>query len=85
MNSRFPTDADFDTNGPALSTAYDQAWLLCRFIAERYGQQRLRELYRQVAGTDHDGRSFEDAVRSVVGVDSADVLSQWQQWLAAHR
>jgi hypothetical protein len=40
-----PTAADFDTRAGDLQARYEQAWLACRIIAERVGEQGLVDVY----------------------------------------
>lgn len=75
-----PSDADLDTPGPQRSLAYDRAWWFARFVADTYGDTKLRELYLAACGTRHADLSA--AARDVLGTDSAALLVRWQQWLA---
>ena len=43
-----PDDHEFDGDSKNLSQAYEGAWLACRLIAERHGQQALVRFYRAV-------------------------------------
>jgi hypothetical protein len=79
--TRLPSDDDFAATGAQLSTAYDRAWLFARFIADRYGEHGLRELYTAAAGPGH--RSTEAALTEITGLRPADLLEQWRAWLAA--
>lgn len=76
-----PDDADFDTDGTTLSTAYDHAWLFARFVADRWGEPALRDLYTAAAGPGH--RDTDRALREVTGLEPAVLLDQWRAWLAA--
>jgi hypothetical protein len=42
---RLPTAADFDTRSGDLQAHYEMAWLACRTIAERLGEQGLVGVY----------------------------------------
>ncbi|WP_231992014.1 hypothetical protein [Mycobacterium sp. ACS4331] len=79
--TRLPSDNDFSTHGGQLSEAYDRAWLFARFIADRYGEPALRDLYTAAAGPGH--RDTDTALRQVTGTAPADLLDQWRAWLAA--
>ena len=71
---RLPGRADFATGAPRLSQAYQEAWLACRMIAERYGGARLLRLYR-AAGE----KPERDALREVLGV--SDLTGDWRGYL----
>jgi Domain of unknown function (DUF4157) len=60
-----PTDAELD--GPDRSAAYDRAWMFSLFVADRYGADQLRELYRRACGHGHPDAAT--AVREVLGDD----------------
>lgn len=74
-----PSDADFA--GPDRSLAYDRAWWFARFVADRYGPESLRQLYRFGCGATHP--STDVAVAAVLGTTLPALLDQWRQWLAA--
>ncbi|WP_448400890.1 hypothetical protein [Mycolicibacillus trivialis] len=75
---RLPTDAELDGPGPDRADAYDRAWWFARFVADRYGPQRLRALYAAACGVDHPG--LPDAVHATLGVGLPQLLEQWQRW-----
>jgi hypothetical protein len=60
-----PTDAELD--GPERSQAYDRAWMFSRFVTERYGTDKLRELYLRACGYGHPDAAT--AVREILGAD----------------
>lgn len=78
-----PSDADLDTPGAQRSRGYDEAWWFASFVADRFGAATLRHLYRSACGVGHT--ELATALRDVLGVDAADVLALWQQWLTRHR
>ncbi|RWA19445.1 basic secretory protein-like protein [Mycolicibacterium brumae] len=74
---RLPEDADFAATEPAeLSVGYDRAWLFARFIAQRYGSDRLRELYRRAAGPGHPDTAT--ALTETLGADEDQLLADWR-------
>ena len=75
-----PTDADLDTPGAVRSLAYDRAWWFSRFVADRYGEPALRELYVAACGIGH--ADVDTAVRNVLGTPTPQVLADWRAWLA---
>ncbi|MDF2826607.1 MAG: conserved hypothetical secreted protein [Mycobacterium sp.] len=75
---RLPSDTDFAAPEPALSQAYDRAWLFTRYLAERHGTPALRMFYMRAAGPGHT--DVDTALREVLRIEPADVLLGWQQW-----
>ena len=74
-----PTDAELDTPGAVRSLAYDRAWWFSRYVADRYGPRKLRDLYVLACGPGHpDVRS---AVREVLGDNLDDVVVGWRGWM----
>ncbi len=75
-----PSDAAFDGSAAELDVAYAQAWLLCLFIAERHGDDRLARLYRAAAG----GQQVDRSIRTTLGTsrpalvaDAGRALRRW--------
>jgi hypothetical protein len=75
-----PSDAEFAMDGPALSQAYDRAWLFARFVADQYGAPTLRLLYQRIEGPGHT--DTPTALRETLGASPEQVLTRWQRWLA---
>ena len=75
-----PADSEFTATGAQLSDAYDRSWLFCRFIAEQYGPQTLKQLYLRAAAP---GRvDAVTAFRDVLHAGPDTLLTQWRAWLA---
>jgi hypothetical protein len=70
-NSRFRPDA------ADLPLTYAQAWLACRFVAEKYSLVQLNRLY---AAADA-GKPSDDAMRTVLGISLAEFTRRWQAYL----
>ncbi|MEV7011076.1 hypothetical protein [Streptosporangium sp. NPDC051022] len=66
--SRLPEPADFAPGAPRLAQAYEEAWLACRYIAERFGEKTLVRLY----GSDVD---------STLGLSRAELTVAWRDHL----
>ncbi|MFE0963169.1 MULTISPECIES: hypothetical protein [Streptomyces] len=80
-----PDDEDFGFAGDAdrLARAYESGWLACRLIAERWGEDRLREFYRAVgAHQDREG-AVEDAMHRVLALTREEFTAQWQDYVKA--
>ncbi|MEV0398908.1 hypothetical protein [Actinoallomurus sp. NPDC050550] len=74
----------FSGSGERLSAAYEEAWLACRMIAERYGEGRLVRLYRTAEaepGDAGDPRIEDRALRAVLGIRSSEFAAQWRAYL----
>lgn len=73
-----PSDADLNPTAPGLGAAYEEAWLVCRFIAEEYGEDRLIAFYEAVDG----GQKLPAALRDVLGTTEGELTSAWSRDLA---
>jgi len=71
-----PPDGSFDGTARALPQAYEQAWLACRMIAARYGENRLARLY-DAAGRD----GLDAALRRVLDTDTPAFTAAWRSYL----
>ncbi|MFT4043630.1 MAG: hypothetical protein QM673_10760 [Gordonia sp. (in: high G+C Gram-positive bacteria)] len=76
-----PADQDFVLSARSSSLAYQAAWSLAAFVAGRYGEVRLKALYRGVAASGDTGRQ-DAAIGTALGVTRAQMVTQWQHWLA---
>ncbi|WP_460351817.1 hypothetical protein [Actinoallomurus acanthiterrae] len=79
-----PGRSAFSGSGERLSAAYEEAWLACRMIAERYGEGRLVRLYRTAAtepGEAGDPQIEDRALRAVLGIGSSEFAAQWRAYL----
>jgi hypothetical protein len=79
LPTALPSDADLDAPGLQRSDAYDRAWWFARFVADTRGTTTLRALYQAACGVRH--ADLPAALHDVLGVDTAGVLADWQQWL----
>lgn len=75
--SHLPGKTEFDTANTALGASYESAWLACRLIGEKYGEQRLIAFYRQ---SERDS-STDAAFRQVLDTSEAAFTAQWQDYL----
>jgi hypothetical protein len=85
MPAALPGRDDFAGTSGRLSQAYEQAWLACRMVAERYGEDGLVSLYRAAGarqgGAGDPADQQEYALRTVLGVDAAQFTIMWQDYL----
>jgi hypothetical protein len=77
-----PVDAAFRSQGRDLDLAYQQAWSVARFVADRHGEDRLVALYRRLAGAGPASAGDTDAIlREVLGTDRGGLIAGWRQYL----
>lgn len=77
---RLPDDRDFAVDQKTALVAYQSAWSLAAFVAEKYGQDRLKSLYLGVAGT-KDVAAQDLAIFNTLQSTRAQFVTQWQDWL----
>ncbi len=81
-DTALPDDAALDAAGPARSAGYDRAWWFARFVADVYGADRLRDLYRRACGPGHG--DVETALHQSLGAGPVDLRARWAEWLESH-
>ena len=74
----FPSDRQFRVGEQDLQLAYAEAWLACRYIADRYSATQLGRLYAEL----DRGRSLDEASRSALKISDAELISSWRADLA---
>lgn len=76
-----PADRDFAVDSDGARRAYQSAWSVAAYVADRYGEDRLRELYIGVAATD-DTAQQDEAIVDVLGVSRTEFVAGWRRWLS---
>jgi hypothetical protein len=80
-----PGEDDFSAGHRDLNRSYAEAWTLCRYLADRYGDQQLWRFYRAVDASP-DG-SITGPAHQVLNISDHQLLAGWQRYLrtaAAH-
>lgn len=72
-----PGSEEFDPSNEALGATYESAWLACRLLAERYGEDELIAFYRAV----DEGTSIDDAFARMLSTDERTFTKQWREYL----
>ncbi len=72
-----PGDEEFDQGSEYFGAAYEAAWLACRLLAERVGEDRLVRFYTEADRVSGFDRDFERAFGLTVG----EFTSLWQREL----
>jgi len=75
-----PSPEAFAASATELPQAYESAWLACRLIAEREGQDKLVRFYRAVHAS-KTSAGLADAFKSVLGMTEAEFVAEWQKYL----
>jgi hypothetical protein len=73
----FPSDERFDPGASNLELAYAEAWLACRFIADRHSENQLGRFYAELA----TGSSLDQASRSILHLSEAELTAEWRSYL----
>jgi hypothetical protein len=77
---RLPDDADFDAGEGDIAASYEGAWLACRLVAERYGENRLVQFYE--AMSDSAGPGWPEETEDVLGLTAPQLVREWREYLA---
>ncbi|MGP3921601.1 hypothetical protein [Streptomyces sp. 8N616] len=78
-----PRDADFGFGGGnRLAVAYEGGWLACRMVADRWGEARLRQLYRAAGAQEARDGAVDRALREVLGVGLGEFTARWRAYAA---
>jgi hypothetical protein len=72
-----PSDKEFQAGARNLRFAYAEAWLACRYIADRYSETQLGRLYGEL----DRGRSLDEASRATLGLSEARLIAGWRAYL----
>ena len=77
-----PEDRAFRSSGSDLDLAYQQSWSLARYVADRYGEDTLVELYRTLAAAGPaSARRPTTCCARCSAVDRARAGGGWQYYL----
>lgn len=80
-----PLDSDFGIIGEA-GVGYNAGWMLCRYIAARWGRAALLRLYDEMGtreGLSKPSEKLGTVLKSVLGVDEATLLKAWRPYVRA--
>ena len=77
-----PANDEFTRGGTRLPQVYEEAWLACRLIAARAGQDALVRLYRRVATSAGSPQATLDAaLRGTLSLSTAQFTARWRQYV----
>ncbi|HEX8004422.1 MAG TPA: hypothetical protein VF519_17175 [Mycobacteriales bacterium] len=83
--SYLPLDSDFGFIGEA-GVGYDAGWLLCRYIAMRWGNKALLRFYDEMGNRKFlstPGDKLDRSLREVLHTDAAALLKAWRPYVRA--
>jgi hypothetical protein len=79
-----PADDEFSGADPRLAQVYEEAWLACRVIAERWGQDTLVAVYRRLGtATATSDVALDSVFRDLLHVTPAQFDAIWSQRVKA--
>ncbi|MFE0749531.1 hypothetical protein [Gordonia sp. NPDC058843] len=76
-----PADTDFAMDGQTSQVAYQSAWSLAAYVADRFDEARLKKMYLGVAASALPAAQ-DAAITSSLGLTRAELVADWQRWLA---
>ncbi len=80
--SALPTSAQLSAEAAEAPRAYAEAWLACRYIADRWGVPALLRLYRLAGTAPLEGTTDVPGLfTSVLGTDAAGFTAGWAQYV----
>lgn len=80
--SDLPTEAEFRSDDP--DQAYEEAWLAAKYVAFRYGEDKLVALYRQMAFQSDDSKASQDkALQATLKVSRSEFRNGWRSYVKA--
>lgn len=80
--SDLPANDEFDAGSPRIDLAYQEAWSMNMYVAQRFGQSDLVALYRALAGASQvDARQVAATITHVTGKPYQEVIAGWRDFL----
>lgn len=76
-----PEDSDFAAGGSRSTLAYESAWSVCAFVAERFGEPVLSNMYERLATGPKSAAETADAIGAATGSSAEDFLQAWGSWV----
>jgi hypothetical protein len=77
-----PDERAFDATRGDIAPSYEGAWMACRLIAERYGEEALVRFYRTAGGDGgEEGAAALQRAWAELGTTQRQFVRQWQAFL----
>ncbi|WP_157084026.1 hypothetical protein [Millisia brevis] len=78
-----PNDAAFGAGGTAAALAYESAWSVADYVAQRYSEASLLDLYRSLARGPLDPAVFDATLERLFGTTARGFVADWGARVAA--
>jgi hypothetical protein len=79
---RLPADEAFRSQGNTLDLAYQQSLSVARFVADKFSETKLIQLYRALAKAGRvDAQEIDKLLLSVVGLNQEQFVAAWREYL----
>ncbi|QOS66157.1 hypothetical protein IM699_27105 [Rhodococcus qingshengii] len=82
--AEFPDDTQFSGVPVVSSLAYESAWSINAYIADRFGEAKLTDLFRALASGKMTAEDLDSRIRAVVGVGTEELRAGWVDWTNSH-
>ncbi len=80
--TKLPDDAAFAGSDPRLAQVYEESWLACRMIAQRWGEPTLVAFYRRLGrATGSSDAALAAAMSDVLHTTPAQFTTSWTQYV----
>lgn len=77
-----PEDSDFGAGGARGAIAYESAWSVASFVADRFGEPALQSLYGRFAAGPVDPTVRDSIFAATIGIGTDEFLTRWGSWVA---
>ncbi|ORB47736.1 hypothetical protein BST43_25720 [Mycobacteroides saopaulense] len=75
-----PDNANFQKSDPRRPQAQEEAWSVVQYIADTFGEPKLKSLYQHRARLDSNSQGM--AIEASLGINEQTLVQRWQNWLA---
>ncbi|MER2208196.1 MAG: hypothetical protein ABS980_29900, partial [Rhodococcus sp. (in: high G+C Gram-positive bacteria)] len=82
--TEFPDDTQFGGVPVVSSLAYESAWSVNAYIADRFGEAKLTDLFRALASGKMTAEDLDSRIRAVLGVGTEELRLGWVDWTDSH-
>lgn len=72
-----PNDAAFGSGAATSALAYESAWSVAAYVAQRYSEASLLEMYRALAVGPLDPTVLDDTLQRLFGVTARTFVADW--------